>query len=203
MRMLLFVGLLLFLSACNDGVPPVPKPRSYPRVDYPARQYTALGAGYCPFTFERPASTTVVQETSYFDEKPADPCWFNLKLAGALNGTVHFSYYPITSPAQWEELRDEAFQLVGVHNQRASTIEEIVIHRDAAHVHGVAFDIAGPAASPFQFFLTDSTRHFLRGALYFQTQPNPDSLGPVIDYVKEDIFRMVETLAWRSKRPTL
>ena len=196
MRMLLLVGLFLFIASCGDDAPPVPKPRSYPRVDYPARQYTALGAEYCPFTFERPASTTLVQEMSYFDEAPADPCWFNLRLADQLNGTLHFSYYPISGPEQWEELRDEAFQLVGVHNQWASDIQEIVIHRDSARVHGIAFDIAGPAASPFQFFLTDSTEHFLRGALYFETQPNPDSLGPVIAYVKDDILRIVETLEW-------
>ena len=197
MRVLLVVlGLLMW--SCDEGVPPVPKPRSYPRVEYPVREATTFAEAYCHFTFERPASTTVEQETSYFDEAPADPCWFNLRLAPALNGTIHFSYYPVESQAQWEELRDEAFELVGVHNQRASTIDEIVIHRDTARVHGVAFDIAGPAASPFQFFLTDSTEHFLRGALYFETQPNPDSLGPVIDYVKEDIFRIVETLEWKG-----
>ncbi len=196
MRLLLACFLPFFVLACGAGDPPVPKPRSYPRVNYPQRTYTALGATYCPFTFQRPASTRVVQETSYFDEAPADPCWFNLQLTPELNGTIHFSYYPITSFTQWEELRDEAFELVGVHNQRASDIEEILIHRAAARVHGVAFDIAGPAASPFQFFVTDSTRHFLRGALYFETQVNPDSLAPVIDYVKEDLAHILETLTW-------
>ncbi len=192
--------LPFFMLACGDGGdPPVPKPRSYPRVEYPERAYTDLGATYCPFTFQRPVSTRVVQETSYFDAAPVDPCWFNLQLTPTLNGTVHFSYYPITSFAQWEELRDEAFELVGVHNQRASDIEEIVIHRDSADVHGIAFDIAGPAASPFQFFLTDSTRHFLRGALYFETRVNPDSLAPVISYVKQDIFRILETLEWTDQ----
>ncbi|THH34931.1 gliding motility lipoprotein GldD [Neolewinella litorea] len=198
MRILLLCCLPVFvlISSCGDDVPPVPKPRSYPRVDYPERAYVPLAADYCRFTFERPSSTEVVQETTFFDEAPADPCWFDLRLDPALNGNIHFSYYPVTSYAQWEELRDEAFQLVGVHNQRASDIEEIVIHRDSADVHGVAFDIAGPAASPFQFFLTDTTRHFLRGALYFDTQVNPDSLAPVIEYVKEDIYRIVETLEW-------
>ncbi len=196
MRFLMACGLPFFMFGCGAGDPPVPKPRSYPRIEYPERAYTPLGATYCPFTFQRPASTRVVQETSYFDEAPADPCWFNLQLTPELNGTIHFSYYPISSFAQWEELRDEAFELVGVHNQRASDIEEILIHRDDARVHGIAFDIAGPAASPFQFFLTDSTRHFLRGALYFETQVNPDSLAPVIDYVKEDIARILETITW-------
>ncbi|MEO0733760.1 MAG: hypothetical protein AAFZ52_13065, partial [Bacteroidota bacterium] len=90
------------------------------------------------------------------------------------------------------------FELVGVHNDRASDIEEIVIHREEARVHGIAFDIAGPAASPFQFFLTDSTNHFLRGALYFDTEVRPDSLAPVIAYAKEDIFRLVETFQWEE-----
>ena len=196
MRLLMACGLLFFLPSCGDELPPVPKPRSYPRVEYPARAYERLGADYCNFTFERPASAAVVRETSYFDRAPVDSCWFDLRLAPALNGSIHFSYYPVTSYAQWEELRDEAFELVGVHNQRASNIEEIAIHREEARVHGIAFDIAGPAASPFQFFLTDTSRHFLRGALYFETRPDPDSLAPVVAYVKEDLLRIVETLRW-------
>ncbi len=197
MRFLVCCSLFLFLlPSCGSDVPPVPKPRSYPRVEYPPHQYVPLGAGYCPFTFERPASSTVVQETNFFDQAPADPCWFNLDLAPALNGKIHFSYYPVTSYRQWEALRDEAFQLVGVHNQRASDIEEIVIHRDDADVHGIAFDIAGPAASPYQFFLTDTTHHFLRGALYFETRVNPDSLAPVVEYVQQDIQEIIGSLTW-------
>ena len=198
MRLLPFLILPFLFLGCGEEVPPVPKPRSYPRVAYPERAYVPLQADYCNFTFDRPASATVVQETNFFDEAPADPCWFDLRLAPALNGSIHFSYYPIESYTQWEELRDEAFELVGVHNQRASNIEEIVIHRDDADVHGIAFDIAGPAASPYQFFLTDTSRHFLRGALYFDTKVDPDSLAPVVSYVKEDIGRIVKSLRWND-----
>lgn len=190
--------LLLLLTGCGNGTPPVPKPRGYPRVAYPERNYVPLAADYCNFTFQRPASAGVVREENFFDEAPADPCWFDLELDPALNGSLHFSYYPLGSYEQFEELRDQAFELVGVHNKRASDIEEIRIDRDGAGVHGIAFDIAGPAASPFQFFLTDSSQHFLRGALYFDTRPNPDSLAPIVDYVKEDIFRMVETFEWNN-----
>lgn len=199
MRAFLFLSLslsLLFTSCSSD--PPLPKPRSYPRVDFPETAYTALDTDYCSFTFDRPVSSTVRQETAFFDQAPLDPCWFDLRLAPALNGGIHFSYYPLNSYNDFERLRDQAFQLVGVHNQRASDIEEIVIHQSDKNVHGIAFDIAGPAASPFQFFLTDSTSHFLRGALYFDTQVNPDSLAPVTAYVKEDIFRLVESFTWRE-----
>lgn len=194
---LLILPLLLLLTACGDGALPLPKPRSYPRVMYPERAYAAMDVAYCPFTFDRPASATVHQETTYFDERPPSECWFDLRLDPGLNGSVHFSYYPIGSYADFEAYRDQAFRLTGKHMDRASDIEEIVIDRPEARVHGLAFDVAGPAASPFQFYLTDSTDHFLRGALYFDARVNPDSIAPIAAFAKEDIFRLVESFSWR------
>lgn len=194
--------LLMFsvsaFTACGDGALPIPKPRSYPRVMYPERAYEKMQSAYCQFSFDAPASSSLIREELFFDRKPPDSCWFDLKLAPELNGSIHFSYYPIDSEETWEGLLDEAFQLVGVHNDRASDIQEIAIHRNEANVHGVAFDIAGPAASPFQFFLTDSTNHFLRGALYFDAEVQPDSIAPVVAFVKEDIFRLVESFEWEK-----
>ncbi|NJC27934.1 gliding motility lipoprotein GldD [Neolewinella antarctica] len=197
MRFLLFfltIGLLF--TACGNDVPPVPKPRSYPRIMFPERAYERITTEYCQFSFEAPTSATITREELFFDKAPPDSCWFDLNLAKELNGAIHFSYYPIDSEKTWEALLDEAFGLVGVHNDRASDIQEVAIHRGEAGVHGVAFDIAGPAASPFQFFLTDSTTHFLRGALYFDTEVRPDSIAPVVEFVKEDIFRLIETFEW-------
>ena len=191
----LLLPVLLF-TACGEEALPIPKPRSYPRVYYPERAYETFTTAYCNFQFAAPKSATFVREELFFDRVPPDSCWFDLRLDPALNGAVHFSYYPINSYEDFENIRDEAFELAGVHNKFASTIEEVAIHRDEAGVHGVAFDIAGPAASPFQFFLTDSTNNFVRGALYFDAEVNPDSLAPVIDYVKEDIFKIVETFEW-------
>ncbi|MBC6996250.1 hypothetical protein QWY85_19540 [Neolewinella lacunae] len=190
-------ALLFAFFSCGDGALPVPKPRSFPRVMYPERAYEAASTSYCNFSFAKPVSAVLERQALFFDRIPPDSCWFDLKLDPALNGSIHFSYYPIGgSNDTWEALRDEAFKLVGVHNDRASDIEEILIHRDEADVHGIAFDIAGPAASPFQFFLTDSTNHFLRGALYFDTEVRPDSLAPIIAYAKEDIFKLIETFRW-------
>lgn len=199
MRNVLFFFILsLLFTACGGGDIPIPKPRSYPRVDYPIRDYVSTQADYCPFSFDMPASATMRQETTFFDDAPPNECWFDLKLAEGLNGSVHFSYYPLETLAEFEWHRDKAFQLTGEHMKRASDIQEIVINRADAKVHGVAFDVSGPAASPFQFFLTDSTQHFLRGALYFDAVVNPDSLAPIIAYAKEDVFRMVETFEWEK-----
>jgi len=202
MRIVLLLTLAALLTACNSGEPPIPKPRSYPRVMYPERAYEKVKADYCPFSFDKPVSAAMRQEESFFEETPPDECWFDLKLAEGLNGSVHFSYYPISSMADFEGHRDQAFKLTGKHMERASNIEEIVISRPEANVHGVAFDVTGPAASPFQFFLTDTTHHFLRGALYFDAVVNPDSLRPIVKFAKVDVFRFIESVEWADELAT-
>lgn len=191
------LSLLLFclmsLSACDETVP-VPKPRAYPRVVYPEKAYKPFENGYCPLTFEMPVYSVVERDTVFFEKRPESDCWFNLAIP-QLNAKIHCSYYPITSPARFDELVQDAYTMTQKHNIKASYIDEFLVDRPS--VHGMIFEVQGPAASAYQFFLTDSTRHFLRGALYFNTQARPDSLAPVVAFVKQDLDRMVETLQWR------
>lgn len=197
MRYFLLIVSALLLVSCGSGEIPIPKPRSYPRVIYPSQEYVNFKPTYCPFSFDKPVSATINKEETYFEDTPPDECWFDIRLAESLNGSIHFSYYPISTYSDFEAYRDQAFKLTGKHIERASNIEEILIDRPEANVHGIAFDVAGPAASPFQFYLTDSTNHFLRGALYFDAKVNPDSIAPVVAFAKEDIFRFVESFEWR------
>lgn len=193
----LFFLIACLLFGCGQAELPVPKPRSFPRIDYPVRNPVQLGPDYCSFDFVFPDYASVEQKELYFDEKPADPCWFDLYLK-PFDGRIHFSYYPIGNQADWEEKRDQAFELAGFHNKRASNIREIRVNA-SPEVGGMIFDINGPAASPFQFFLTDSTQHFVRGALYFNTKARPDSLRPIIDFVVQDIQGMIESFEWTQE----
>lgn len=193
--------LLLFLVgscllACQEELPS-PKPRSFPKVSFPERAYQSFDTSYCAFTFEYPTYATVEQDTAFFDEAPADPCWFDVYFPD-YNGRIHFSYYPVRGDESWEDLRNDAFEMADVHQKRANYIEELPISKEGG-VGGLAFAINGPAASPFQFFLTDSSKHFLRAALYFNTQARPDSLEPIVEFVKEDIDHLIETFAWQTR----
>lgn len=190
----LLLAAVLF-AGCGERVP-VPKPRAYPRVVYPAKAYAPFDKTYCQFTFDCPTYAKVEQDTLFFGEKPRNDCWFNLRVP-ALSATIHCSYQPIASKKDFDELVQDAFTMAQKHNLKASYIEETPVHRPADRVHGVVFDIEGPAASSYQFYLTDSTRHFLRGALYFDTQSRPDSLAPVIDFMKKDVDRLARTLRWQ------
>jgi gliding motility-associated lipoprotein GldD len=184
----------LLFTACEDYVP-VPKPRAFPRVIYPEKAYEPFHQTDCNFTFEAPKYAVIERDTTFFGDKARSDCWFNIAVP-QLNAKIYCSYYPITGRSRFDELVQDAFTMAQKHNIKASYIEEIPVHRDADRVHGIVFAIEGAAASSYQFFLTDSTDNFLRGALYFNTQTRPDSLAPVLAFMRQDVNRLVETLRW-------
>lgn len=191
-----FIFSMLVLAGCSEPVF-TPKPRSYPRVIYPEKAYQNFTEDYCNFSFEYPVYTLIQQDTNFFEHLPPDDCWFDVFYPD-FDGRVHFTYVPIGYQGKdFEKLKQEAFGMADWHNKRANYIEELRIQTDYG-VSGMAFNIDGPAASPFQFFLTDSTNHYLRGALYFNTQSNADSLAPVVDFVREDILHLIETFRWKE-----
>lgn len=187
---------LLALASCGDGPSYTPKPRAFPKVEYPERGYQQFDKSYCNFTFEYPVYSEIERDTLFFDERPADPCWFDI-FTPAFDSRIHCSYYPISRENTFDQLKNDAFELMEWHNKKANYIQEVPIKREG-NVNGFAFVIEGPAASPFQFYLTDSTSHFLRGALYFNTQARPDSLKPIYEFVEEDILHLIETFRWKE-----
>ena len=191
------LALIVFLSANCNEVPFSPKPRGYPKVEYPEKGYQSFDKDFCSFTFEYPTYAEIVQDTSFFDEAPKDPCWFDVYIP-AFDSRLHCSYSPIGPGSTFDELKTDVFEMVDWHNKKANYIDEVVIRKPNG-VSGLAFIIEGPAATPFQFFLTDSTDHFMLGSLYFNTQARPDSLAPVYEFVKEDLLYMIETFEWTKK----
>lgn len=174
-----------------------PKPRTYPRINFPAKGQRPFTEHYCAFSFQYPAYAEVKQDTLFFDEKPLHPCWFDLTMP-TLGARLYCTYYPINKSKKMEDLVGDAFDLVSKHNVRADYIEEFPFSNPEKKVYGFVFDFKGASATPFQFYVTDSTQHFLRGSLYFNTQIRPDSLAPVIDFVKKDVMEMLNTFEWKK-----
>ncbi len=190
--------LLLALSACGSDSEGSPKPHAYPRIEFPlADSVVSYRIEVCPFSFQSPSYVQVEKDTTFFDEKPKHPCWFDL-VTPSLNARVHLSYYPINSRADFEKHRDDAYTLVGKHNIVASYIDEQPIAFPERDIYGYSFGVEGEAASPYQLFITDSSRHFLRAAIYVNAQAKPDSLAPVYDFLRQDLNRVVSTLRWEQ-----
>lgn len=197
-----FIGMFFLLlpfslfQACNDEAIYTPKPRAFPKIELPEKAYQPFDKDYCKFTFEYPEYAKVVQDTLFFDERPKNPCWFDLQVLD-LNAFIHFSYIPISEKDKFDKLVSDAFRLTNKHNIKADYIEQIPIRKPNG-IGGYVFDVDGPVASPFQFFLTDSTDHFLRGALYVKDKARPDSLAPIYAYLKTDMMHLINTFEWEE-----
>lgn len=179
---------------CKPETVYTPKPRVFPKVDYPAKSYQAFDQNYCAFTFEVPSYTEIQKDEQFFEEQPANACWFDI-VTPQLNGSLHCSYYPISNKKDFEELVNDAFELTGKHRIKADYRDDKMIQNQYG-VSGILFELSGPVASPAQFFLTDSTSHFLRASLYFNNSVAPDSMAPIHEFVMQDVYKMIETFKW-------
>lgn len=192
---LLWMVLVIVFTACGEEKLFIPKPRSFPKIEFPAeKKYSDFDESYCSFGFRYPEDVEVKQDKYFFDGKPVHPCWFDLNRK-LFNSTIHCSYYPVDGRKSLDDLVNDAYKLAGKHNVKAEFYEETVLDLPG-NVKGVLFEIEGDVATPLQFFLTDSTDHFFRASLYFNNSVNPDSIAPILDYVKTDIDTLLESFYW-------
>ena len=183
----------LLLCACHNN-DYTPKPQAYLRIDTPEHLYApadSLSAAL-PVCFEVNRCAEVVEK-----EAPKGEVWVDLKYP-RWDGVVFLTYKPLRNAGDLRGQTDTSSRLLEQHYQFTSGIEEQKYEDRENRVYGSVYYLRGKrVASTCQFWLTDSSHHFLRGALYLNTAPNNDSLAPVIDYMQADIEHLVETLRWR------
>ena len=193
-RLIVFLlALPVVFAGCGGSTDYVPKPRGYNRIDLPDHRYISLPDTF-PYDFDYSSHARIKPDSSWI----AEPYWINIYYP-KLDANVQLTYKPLDGSEQKlkEHLRD-AYKLTSKHQIKASSIEETVLKTPSGKT-AVVEELSGEVPSQFQFFITDSTRHFLRGALYFRTATQNDSLEPVIEYVKQDIIHMLNTLKWENE----
>lgn len=191
-----FLGSVIsfLIISCNSEY--TPQPRGYFKIDLPKKQYQLFDQPGYPYTFEYPVYGKIIKDSLFFDQHPENPYWINIDLP-SFNGRMYLSYKEI-GRNKFDSLVNDAFTMsYKQHTYKASAIqpEEFTTPNGSA---GVYFTLKGNAATGNQFFVTDSTKHFLRGALYFAATPNADSLQPVNDFLKQDLLHLINTLKWRQ-----
>jgi gliding motility-associated lipoprotein GldD len=190
---LLILGALLVFTGCNQDYSP--KPKGYNRIDLPKPAYQPLDQPH-PYFFEYSKYAKVLQDSSGI----AQPHWIDVYYPG-LQANVQLTYRPINNnPKAFNALIEDARKLTGKHQIKAYSIEESEI-RTPTGLRVNIFELEGEVPSQFQFYVTDTTTHFFRGALYFRTATANDSLAPVIDYMKKDIIHLLNTLKWTEHKP--
>ena|SRR5690554_6359323 len=188
-KVVLAVVLLSVLASCGNEN--VPRPTGYFRIDLPVKEYRTIDSIPFAFQFELPQYAHPNLERTKKDSN-----LFNIDFA-KYNARIHMSYLKVDSNIN--QLSEEARALVYKHVVKAQDIREELIINPEEKVYGTFYHIEGNAASGSQFYLTDSSRHFVRGALYFNVEPNYDSIAPVQQFIKADIERMIESFKWAGE----
>ncbi len=186
--LLILISLLLTASCKNDYIP---KPRGYYRIGFLDKSYHRIDSIKLPYQFEIPDYSTLTLD----NERLSEPYWVNLKIP-VHNAELNISYKKVNN--NLAQLIEDSRTLAYKHSIKADAINEKLFLNPEKNVFGTIYLIDGNAASPLQFYLTDSVHNFLRGALYLREVPNIDSIRPVIDFLTPDIIRLIETTEWKN-----
>lgn len=183
-----FLIVIMVVTGCQRTY--TPKPEGYLRIDFPEKEYRLFDSAY-PYTFEYPVYASVIPDT----DKYSEPYWVNIDFPD-FDGKIHVSYKKVRN--NLDRFTEDSRTLAYKHTIKADAIKETLYNNDTSNVYGILYEIKGNAASSLQFFVTDSTRNFLRGSLYFNVEPNKDSLAPVITFFRDDIVHLIETIRWNN-----
>lgn len=182
-NLLMISSIVIFFTSCKEDV--LPKPKAQLRLEYKNPKYTITNNN-CPYHFE-----VSIQSVASTNNK----CWMNIKYP-TLDAQVNLTYRPVEN--NLKELFIEAEKLTFNHAIKADAISSIPFVNREKKLYGAMYEVTGNAASPIQFHITDSTKNFITGAVYFNVQPNYDSIAPAIAYLQKDIQHLMETLEWQN-----
>jgi len=211
LRFFVWLSILLIIG-CNSVY--TSKKRGYYHIDLPAHKYQPFERDGFPYSFEYPVYAEIVQDTTYFDTTPENDYWVNVDFP-QYGARIFLSYKIVGGKApykvkgsdgqykdslgtnEFDRMVNDAFNLTNKNEVVATSIRDSLF-TTATGVSGVVFRVGGNAATSRQFFISDTTQHFLRGALYFASTPNADSIKPVQDFLQKDIDHLINTFRWKE-----
>jgi gliding motility-associated lipoprotein GldD len=206
------IVMTVFIVSCNSNY--TQKPKGYFKIDFPQHAYRVFDSAGFPFSFEYPVYAKIVQDSTLFEDQPENRYWINIDFP-QFNGRIYASYIAIGSKSRFkvhnakgeyvdsfgvntfDRLISSSYKLTFKHTLKASSIEDSAF-TTPNNVEGIYFKVGGNAATANQFLVTDSVKHFLRGALYFDAAPNEDSLGIVNEFLRQDMNHLINTLKWKN-----
>jgi gliding motility-associated lipoprotein GldD len=190
MKLTVLMVLLVAIVGCEQSY--TPKPKGYNRLALPARTYVSLPDSL-PYSFEVSTAAKILRDSSYIAER----YWIDLYYP-QITANIQITYKNLNEDRQLlEELVNDSYKLTSKHQIKAYAIEESIVKTPFGKTAVIA-ELEGEVPSQFQFFITDSTHNFIRGALYFRTSTKNDSLAPAIEYMKIDAMHLINTLEWKK-----
>ncbi len=211
-KLFLLLIFVIGFIACNSSY--TSKKTGYFKIDLPEKQYRLFNEAGFPYSFEYPVYADIVKDSTYFDTNPENDYWRNIDFKD-LNAKIFLSYKIVGGKALYkikqangsykdsvginiyDKMINDAFNLTN-KNDDVATSKKDSLFKTEHGVGGLLFKLGGNAATQRQFFMTDTTKSFIRGALYFYSSPNADSVKPVVDFIQQDIDHLISTFKWKT-----
>lgn len=181
-----FIGIVIIASCQED---PKPKPSGFLALNFPEAKYTKAEGEDCPYSFEINKISTIKTPRN------AGPCMVNIEYP-SLDGTIYITYEKVDN--NLDKLLEDAQNLPLKHTIKADEIYGDEYTDENHKTYGMLYTVTGNAASQSQFYLTDSTEHFITGSVYFKKAPYYDSIYPAAEYLKGDMKKLMESLQWKD-----
>ncbi|MAU30909.1 MAG: hypothetical protein CMC36_03250 [Flavobacteriaceae bacterium] len=183
---LFFFTLITF--SCNE--PNLPKQNGFLRIEFKEPYYTIHEEIDNPFNFYYNSNYT------YIDHIGSDQFLFDYK---DLNLSLNLSFYSIKTKLDLEKKSRDFSLILDTHIKKSNGIVLREYDNDVNRMFGKLYEMKGDVASPIQFYLTDSVSNFISGSVNLKFKSNYDSIYPSIQYVKNDILVLFESINWNMK----
>ena len=186
-----FIGLIILaMVSCGEPDRPLPKPKGYFRIDLPEKNYVSVDT-IEKYAFEVPSYAVLTGDPF----SPQEKNWINVEVP-QFKASIHLTHKDVNG--NLSEYLEDVHTMLTKHLQKANGMRDSLIVNDEHNVYGMFIEMDGKGvATPMQFYLTDSTKNFVRGALYFNFKPDNDSMQPVINFIRKDIDHLIETFEWK------
>ena len=183
---LFFFTLIIF--SCNE--PNLPKQNGFFRIEFKEPYYSVYEEIDTPFKFYYNSSSTNL------DQIGSDQFLFDYK---DLNLSLNLSFYNINSSQDLEKKARDFSLILDTHTKKSNGVILREYDNDNKSIFGKLYEIKGDVASPLQFYLTDSVSNFISGSVNLKFKSNYDSIYPSIQYVKNDVLVLFESINWNIK----
>ncbi|MCF0210152.1 MAG: hypothetical protein HUK18_02370 [Bacteroidales bacterium] len=190
---LLFLGVIALFASCEQA-PQMPKPPTYLRLDVKPASYTKFQQQDMPFEFDIPKDAKIIS----MESKDRNMSWFNISFE-EFKFDINVSCLRLVSDTMLQYAVNDCYTFLNRHEKLSAGIVQQDYRNEEKKVYGTTFEIAGrDVVSPYQFYLTDSSRYFVRFALNNRELPNNDSISPIIERLKKDMQKMIESFVWKE-----
>ena len=189
---LVYILVFLFCSCKNVELP---KPNAYLRLDYPSPTYKEIVLGTNNATIElNTASTLFTNIKSITNANSVISKSISYPL---INAEIKLEYHNLNKSNKLNDRLKYLNDFKSIHLKKSSNSPQIQeFTNQNKKVYASIINIKGDVTSPTQFYATDSVNNLLIGILNLKSKTKYDSVLPALDYIKTDIYHLIESVEW-------